>query len=61
MKSTYLQLPDAIKRKAKMAAAGLSVSLSDYVAALILADCAKLGVKDIGVVADSDEKEASDD
>ena len=47
---TYLQIPDAVKRRAKMAAAGLGLSLSEYVVSAILADTARLGVKDIDLI-----------
>jgi len=56
---TYLQIPDAVKRRAKMAAAGLGVTLSEFIACAALNECARLGVKDIAVVADADEKEVN--
>lgn len=59
---TYLSIPDHIKRLAKMAAAGCGITLSELVACALLNECAKLGVKSIDLISDSNAvKEASDD
>jgi len=57
---TYLSLPDDVKRRAKMAAAGLGVSLSEFVACALLNECARLGGKSIELISDT-EKEVGDE
>ncbi len=53
---TYVTLAPSVKRQAKMAAARLGISLSDYVGRLIEADAKATGLADL--VADKQEESA---
>ena len=46
-KPTYLNLPDRVGRMARMAAAKMGVSLSEYVTGLVIRDAQETGIADL--------------